>query len=68
MDSVRWVVEGRVNRRVESEAYDLSSSHSLVMFDEKQRFSRVSPRLADSSHEEKLFDTDRGIMSGTVDQ
>ena len=39
MDSVRWVVEGRVIRRVESEAHDLSSNHSLVMFDEKQRFS-----------------------------
>lgn len=39
MDSVRWVVEGSVIRRVESEAHDLSSNHSLVMFDEKQRFS-----------------------------
>jgi hypothetical protein len=39
MDSVRSVVESRVIRRVESKAYDLSSSYSLVMFDEKQRFS-----------------------------
>ena len=45
MDSVRSVVESRVIRTVESEAYELCSKHSLVMFDEKQRFSESGQDL-----------------------
>lgn len=68
MDSIRWVVEGKMIRRVESEAHDLFSNHPPVMFDEKQKVFLVSPRLADSSQVEKLCSPDRGIVSGTVDQ
>lgn len=38
-DLTGWVVESRVTYRVEAEAYGLSSNYTLVMFDEKQRFS-----------------------------
>lgn len=39
MDSVRWVVEGRVICRVEGEVYGLFSNYALVIFAENQRFS-----------------------------
>jgi hypothetical protein len=39
MDLIGWVVESRVICNVGAEAYDLSSNHALVVFDEKQRFS-----------------------------
>lgn len=35
MDLIRWVVESRVIYRVEAKAYDVFSTHALVIFDEK---------------------------------